>query len=134
MQVHAFICKACLTDKTGEYYLFKSGILKGKFLHKKQRVYIAKTVKTPVFHAFPLQTVQVDSTKVPSRSSLEGFTEKPDIMIPVILYIYIHTDIYIYWIGKFLSPLGFEPRNPHKPSPTFYHLSQASRVIPVICL
>ena len=32
-----------------------------------------------------------------------------------------------FFIGKFLSPLGLEPRTSYKPSPFLYHLNQASR-------
>ena len=34
---------------------------------------------------------------------------------------------FFFLTGKFLSPLGLEPRTSHKPSPSLYHLSQASR-------
>ena len=34
---------------------------------------------------------------------------------------------FFFLTGKFLSPLGLEPRTSHKPSPSLYHLSKASR-------
>lgn len=33
----------------------------------------------------------------------------------------------LFFIDKFLSPLGFEPQTSHKPFPTLYHLCQSSR-------
>ena len=41
------------------------------------------------------------------------------------------TQFFFYFLfllmGKFSSPLRLEPRTSHKPSPSLYHLSQASR-------
>ena len=46
-----------------------------------------------------------------------------------------HTHIHMYiLIGIFLSSLGVEPRTSHKPSPTLYHLSHASKAFPLIYL
>ena len=39
----------------------------------------------------------------------------------------IFLTITFFLAGKFLSPLGLEPRTSHKPSPSLYHLSQSSR-------
>ena len=36
--------------------------------------------------------------------------------------------VFFFFKVNFLSPLGLEPRTSHKPSPTLYHLTQASRV------
>ena len=37
--------------------------------------------------------------------------------------------IFIFLIGKFLSLVGLEPRTSHKPFPSLYHLSHASRAL-----
>ena len=37
--------------------------------------------------------------------------------------------IFIFLIGKFLSLVGLEPRTSHKPFPSLYHFSHASRAL-----
>ena len=44
----------------------------------------------------------------------------PNVLIP---------SFFSFFLRKFLSPLGLELGTSHKPSPTLYHFSQASRAI-----